>query len=227
MKAFISYSHPDEGVLQKLRKHLSMLQREKRVTTWYDRDILAGSNIDQEIERRLESCDLFVAIVSPDFLHSNYCFEKEMEMALERHKAGSLVIVPVIVEPCDWQSSPLGQLKAVPKDGRAVSLWPNENEALLNVVTEIRSIVTTFEAKQKTAPVAASSRATAVVGSQPSMPQPLRSTLDQPKYKVKKVFDSIDRADFRTETFALIRNYFEKSCKEMDGVNACGLAISP
>lgn len=116
MKVFISYSHEDEAILVRLHKHMSMLRREGLVSDWYDREILPGGEIDAEIMEKLESCDLFLPLVSADFLASDYCYEKEMQRALERHSEQEIRVIPIIVEPCDWQTSPLGALKAVPND---------------------------------------------------------------------------------------------------------------
>lgn len=77
-KAFISYSHADELALERLVKHLAVLLREKTLVQWFDQKILAGGTIDAEISKQLEACDLFLALVSPDFLASNYCYEREM-----------------------------------------------------------------------------------------------------------------------------------------------------
>jgi hypothetical protein len=178
-KIFISYSHRDEKALERLHTHLSVLRREGAITAWYDRKILAGDDIDKKIDGNLSDSDIFVALVSPDFLASRYCYEREMAQALKRHADGSLRVIPIILEPCDWQSSPLGKLKAVPKDGKPVSIWTNENTAYLDIVTELRRIL-----------------------SQPSQPEDLREkvTREPPglgdkqgkRYRIKREFDSID-----------------------------------
>ena len=54
-----------------------------------------------EVAERVESYGLFLLLVSPDFLASDYCVEREMERALERHRSGDARVVPIIVEPCD------------------------------------------------------------------------------------------------------------------------------
>jgi TIR domain len=103
MKAFISYAHHDRAILARLHTHLAMLRRQG-LSEWYDREILAGGEIDKKIGEALASSDLFLAIVSPDFLNSSYCYEREMQSALERNREGSLVIVPIIAEPCDGRN---------------------------------------------------------------------------------------------------------------------------
>ena len=60
--------------------------------------------IDAEIAKELGSCDLFLMLVSPDFLASDYCVNREMKRALERHRDDEAHVVPIIVEPCDWIS---------------------------------------------------------------------------------------------------------------------------
>ena len=102
MKVFISYSHKDCEALERLHTHLAPLRSEGLIDTWYDRQILAGGKIDAEIGRELESCDLFLMLVSPDFLASDYCVNREMKRALERHREDAAHVVPIIVEPCDW-----------------------------------------------------------------------------------------------------------------------------
>jgi hypothetical protein len=95
MKAFISYSHRDEAKLKRLHKHLVMLRRDGGISDWVDREIKPGEPLDRAISKELDRCQLFLALVSPDFLDSRYCYEKEMTRALERYEAGELVIVPV------------------------------------------------------------------------------------------------------------------------------------
>jgi hypothetical protein len=153
--AFISYSHRDKKALERLHVHLAALRRERTISTWYDREILAGADIDDEIRLNLAQADIFLALVSPDFLASSYCYEKEMQSALERYAAGTLRVVPVILEPCDWMLTPLGKLKAIPNDGMPVSTWTNENSAYLDVVKELRRLCSpqtrpTFDTSAKT-----------------------------------------------------------------------------
>ena len=84
MRAFISYSHSDKAALDRLHVHLKNLTREGRIETWYDRNILAGGELDAEIERELEASDLFLLLVSPDFIASDYCVEREMRRRRDR-----------------------------------------------------------------------------------------------------------------------------------------------
>ncbi|UFZ05400.1 toll/interleukin-1 receptor domain-containing protein [Bradyrhizobium ontarionense] len=204
-KAFISYSHRDERALERLHTHLATMTREGTISTWYDREILAGGEIDHEIASSFAKSDLFLALVSPDFLASRYCYEQEMKSALERHADGTMRVVPVILEPCDWRSTPLGKLKAIPKDGRAISTWTNENVAYLDVVTELRRITAEQQTSKSEEPL-------------PKI-QGERARAETRTYRIKKKFDSIDRDDFRRESFAKIQQFFHASVDELNQVS--------
>lgn len=128
-KVFISYAHEDAKVVERLHKHLAVLRREGRISEWVDREILVGGVVDREISENLDSSDIFLPIDSPNFLNSNYCYEKEMARAIERHEAGKMRIAPIIAEPCEWLETRLKQFKATPKDGTPISDWTNPNTA--------------------------------------------------------------------------------------------------
>ena len=140
MRMFFSYSHRDTSKLERLMAHLAVLRYAGTIRLIHDRQIRAGSLLTRELSARLESCDFFIAIVTPDFLASRSC-RREMKRAIARHRAGTMQIVPVIFEHCDWKRSPLGRFLALPADGRPVSCRRNENEALLNVVEGLRQLI--------------------------------------------------------------------------------------
>ncbi len=183
-----------------------MLRREGLVDDWYDRQILAGENIDREVVTNLRASQIFLALVSPDFLASDYCYEKEMAEAFKRHEAGSMRVIPVILEPCDWKTSPLGKLRALPKDGKPISLWTNENSGYLDVATELRRILSTPEQDSNTSvrPGEISTATTTKIQSR--------------QYRIKREFDAIDREEFRAKAFSAIQDYFQRSIDELNQI---------
>ena len=142
LKLFVSYSHADKKHRDRLELALSLMKRQGLVETWSDIKMTAGTTIDARIAQEMRSADVFLLLVSPDFLASNYCYEKELSFALERHSAGRARVVPIIVRPADWMSSPVSGLLSLPEDAEAVSLWPDEDQAWLSVSTGLRSVLT-------------------------------------------------------------------------------------
>src|SRR5262249_1606332 len=102
VEAFCSYAHEDEVHLKALHAHLSMLKRQGLISTWHDREIVAGADWAQTINDQLETATLVLLLVSSDFLASGYCYEIEMRRAIERHEADQARVIPIIVRPCDW-----------------------------------------------------------------------------------------------------------------------------
>ncbi len=100
----------------------------------------AGGNISDEINENLKSSDVFISLISADYIGSDYCYKRELNTALQYHKEKKLIILPVIVRPCDWKDSPLGKLKALPNDGKAISTYDNQDEAYAEIVGAIRNL---------------------------------------------------------------------------------------
>jgi hypothetical protein len=144
---FFSYSHKDEALRDQLEIHLAMLKRQGVISTWHDRRLIAGSDLDAGISRELECAEIILLLISPDFLASEYCYSVEMTHALQRHEAGEARVIPVILRPCDWTHAPFGKLLAAPRDGKPVTRWPDTDEAFLDIATAIREAASTTSAR--------------------------------------------------------------------------------
>ena len=140
LKVFVSYCHSDEIWEKRLEKHLSMLKRMGIVHSWHDRMIAAGDDFNEAIDRYLSVADLVLLLISPDFLSSDYCYNKEMKGALKRHEQGNARVIPVMVRPVDWDKAPFAHLQAVPKNAKAITLWANKDEALMDAAKSIRKV---------------------------------------------------------------------------------------
>ena len=91
VKMFCCYAHEDEALLKKLKTHLRPLQRQGLVDVWYDRDISAGTDWEQQIKEQLNTAQIILLLVSPDFMDSDYCYGIEMQRAIEQHVRGKLM----------------------------------------------------------------------------------------------------------------------------------------
>lgn len=96
---FYSYAHEDESLREQLEKRLSMLRRQGLISEWHDRQIAAGTEWAQEIDAHLETASVILLLVSSDFLASDYCYDIEMQRALERHARSEARVIPVILRP--------------------------------------------------------------------------------------------------------------------------------
>jgi hypothetical protein len=141
LSLFISYAHEDEPLRQQLEGHLSLLRRQGWIAPWYDRKILAGEEWGQKIDEHLEAASIVILLVSANFLASDYCYEREMQRVLERHKLGEVHVIPIILRPVDWTDAPFAGLQCLPRDGRAVSEWEDQDMAFREITRSIRHAV--------------------------------------------------------------------------------------
>src|SRR5215468_1488738 len=144
VELFYSYAHEDESFREEIEKHLSILKRNGLIVAWHDRRIGAGDEWRDQIDAHARSAGIILLLISPDFLASDYCYNIEMKLALERHTTGAAVVVPIILRPVDWSGAPFAELQALPRDGKALTTWTNRDEAFASVAMGIHAIVTNF-----------------------------------------------------------------------------------
>ena len=82
IEIFYSYSHKDEALREELEKQLSLLKWQGLITGWHDRRILAGQEWADEIDTHLNTAQIILLLVSPDFMASKYCYGVEVKRAL-------------------------------------------------------------------------------------------------------------------------------------------------
>src|SRR6266568_8284875 len=141
VKIFCCYAHKDEALLNKLKTHLKPLKREGLIDLWHDRNISAGKEWEREIDKHLNSAQIILLLVSPDFMDSEYCYGIEMQRAMERHERGESCVIPIILEHVYWQVAPLNKLQALPKDGQPISSWSNRDKAFLDITRGIHKAI--------------------------------------------------------------------------------------
>jgi hypothetical protein len=199
---FFSYSHKDEALRDELEVHLAMLKREGLIEAWHDRRILAGDTLDPAIDAKLDSADIILLLISSDFLHSKYCYDIEMQRAMERHARGECRLIAVILRPCDWQKTPFARLLVTPTDGKPVTRWTDRDEAFLDVVRQIRAALP--KAPKPPLDIAPPHAAHSPVSA------PRSSNL-----RLKKEFTEADRDYFLDEAFEFLAKFFETSLEEL------------
>tara|TARA_R110000850_G_scaffold106431_2_gene217775 strand:- start:1244 stop:2071 length:828 start_codon:yes stop_codon:yes gene_type:complete len=176
---------------------------------WHDRRIELGQEFGNEIEGELAAADIVIFLVSSDFIASDYCFSKEAMFALNRHSNREATVIPVIVRPCDWKTSPFGAIQAAPTDAKAVSIWPDRDEAWLSVVNGIRAIISDDGVVQSKAGFESDKNLTIIKS-------PARSG----NLSIKRKITDLDKEKFLKDTFSFICDFIENSARELTKRNA-------
>jgi internalin A len=140
-RIFISYSHTDEAQRKKLELYLKVLATHGVLhEKWDDRKIQPGEDWDRSIKRELEDADVVLLLVSTEALASHYIQTVEMKRALEREAAGECVVVPIILEHCDWKLPELRKLQALPTAAKPVRDWTPQLKGWKDVSDGLRKV---------------------------------------------------------------------------------------
>jgi len=137
IKVFLSYADEDEKLLQQLEKHLSVFRRSGKIILWHGKNTAHDTEWQREIETYLNTADIILLLISPDFIASDHCYSIEMQKALERYKAGDARVMPILMRPVDASDTPLRELPMLPASGQAVTRWRDQDEALLEISLEL------------------------------------------------------------------------------------------
>jgi hypothetical protein len=152
---FISYAHTekDEPHKAELLTRLKGIARSLPIEYWHDREMLGGTLVHEEILKRLNAADITLLLISPDFVASDYCWTKEMEIALQQYEREGKIPVPIIVrETPEWDETAIGQHVALPKDGRWLTAWPNSDAFWADVERGLRRLIRDLMEKREIPP---------------------------------------------------------------------------
>lgn len=177
---FVSYSHRDEKARDQFDVHTAALKREG-VRFWFDGDMIVGAELDPNIRRELKAADIFVALASPDYLHSNYCFEKEYSVALRKAARGKVHVVVALIKQCQWRHTRMKNYKMLPKDAKAVSQWARHADAYENIIEGLREVVKAVRLAKAGEGVAKAVRAPARPKATKPRPAPPKPRAAKPK----------------------------------------------
>lgn len=147
IKVFISYSHANKAEKDRILKYL---EPNTDMLVWYDKELLAGDQFDEVISAKIDESDIFIFLITQDFLTSKYCNEIEVSKALTRKgEDDELRIIPVILDYCTFKKSKLSKYNAVPDDAHPVFSYDNHNKAYLEIANAIEEVVAYIKDKKK------------------------------------------------------------------------------
>ncbi len=98
MTIFISYSHADKTIVDKLAAHMVKRNAQVWVDTW---ELNVGDSIVQRVQDAITGSDALLVILSKASVKSEWC-KKELNSGLMRElDEKRVVVLPVLVEDCE------------------------------------------------------------------------------------------------------------------------------
>ena len=155
INTFIVYAREDKEIKNRLLVHLNPLIKSYNLVIWHDDHLQAGQEWKPHIESRLEQTELFLLLVSVDFMNSEFINQVEFKFAIDRHKANKSIVIPIIINYCQWDidfnfgdyNFNLNELQVLPQQGMPIDDWKTPEQAYNNIAAGIRKVLETIKAK--------------------------------------------------------------------------------
>lgn len=148
LEVFCCYAREDQEMLMQLKKHLTPLERQGQIVVWSDTNLNAGVEWEKALHQHLESADIILLLISPDFMVSDYCYSTEMGQALTRHNEGSARVIPILLRAIFWQGAPFAKLQMIPTNARPVTNWSDRDDAFEHITLKVYEVVSELRDKQ-------------------------------------------------------------------------------
>jgi hypothetical protein len=145
---YIACCHEDFHFRDKIRKSLYPLGAAGKARFWDSFEIEGGKDVEEEMKKRLQTAGIILLLISPNIFNDNYFHGIEFRTALDMHEKGAAVVVQIILRQCLWPITPLGNLEALPKEGKAITSWTLRDEAWFSVAKSVEEIVNKIIAKR-------------------------------------------------------------------------------
>lgn len=143
MKAFISYTKADEKLKIKFRKHLKTTIDKHNLVIFDDHAIKPGETWEKRIWDEFNDSEIIFLLISIDFLNSDFCFNKELKKAIEKHNKKTATVIPVILKSCHWSSiEGLGSIQALPRGGHIIGgKFANQDIAFTEIALHLDAML--------------------------------------------------------------------------------------
>lgn len=143
LTGFISYSHKDLKMKTRFVNHLAPLKKIYNINIWHDGLILPGKPVNQSVMHQLRHADIVFILVSADYITSDFCYNVELQEAINRHNEGKCVVVPVILKPIgvSLRSLAFGSLLMVPEDAKPISKFKPLDSGYANAVSKVEALL--------------------------------------------------------------------------------------
>ncbi|MDB5223158.1 MAG: GTPase [Chitinophagaceae bacterium] len=141
---YISYNDEDKFLKTELHKHLRTFERSGFLKISDRAKVNSGENERNYIRDRLDTANVIVVLLSPDYLNSELNYEVELAKALDRFETKSCLVIPIIIRECNWKSTIL-KIKPILFNGKPIfSDKEKIDEALTDTMHQLKSSIDAY-----------------------------------------------------------------------------------
>ena len=144
---FISYAHDDHALFEEFREYLNVVALAfPRVAFQADPNIHGGQRWQDEILRMIRQSDLFILLVTPSFLASEFIITTELPAMRDRFQQAGALLLPVVLKQCMWQWI-CRDIQALPSQNKRVKPilnWRPRDNGYVQAQIEIGTAIETY-----------------------------------------------------------------------------------
>ncbi|MGH2509020.1 MAG: toll/interleukin-1 receptor domain-containing protein [Ktedonobacteraceae bacterium] len=141
---FFSYQNNPKDLkwVEKLQKQLIVWQRQGVIHAWHMGALEVGEAWEELSTQRLNSSQVILLLVSPDYTNDDHLYNLHVQRAMERRATGDATVIPILVRPtAGLHMTPFASLKSTPSNGKPMSQWADDDLASMTVAQEIARVV--------------------------------------------------------------------------------------
>lgn len=140
----IDHAAADDRHCEALCMHLRPILAMRGLSLWTSFDVLPGRDVAAARDAQLGVAKIPLLLISPDYLSELSKRAGFLDGLLARSGQGRLPPVPILARESGWLQQPLGRLKPLPADGRAVAEHRIADEGWTKVLTGLIPLLDTI-----------------------------------------------------------------------------------
>ena len=107
---------------------------------WSDAAIMPGAEWNREIDNAINTAQIAILLISPSYLSSPFIREIEIPKIFKLSQAGKISVIPIILEPCLVENSPLSLIQSLNPPSDPLSRLPIEQRD--KYLTKLAGLIT-------------------------------------------------------------------------------------
>jgi hypothetical protein len=132
---YVSYSEGDRAWFDRFLRHLRPFESRGFIEIGDAFERTLERTVAEKRRRLIETSHLILPLISANFLADPILMRRELPELIERHRAGSAFVLPVLVDHCLWQGTALRELRVLPASGEPVAA-ADQPERELSTIAE-------------------------------------------------------------------------------------------
>jgi hypothetical protein len=147
LKTFLSYSHDDRAHKNVFATNLAVMQNRGLISSWQDGMIRPGDDWRRAINEQLERMDLFIGLLTTNFLASDFIQRVELKAARQRlreREKRDFLFVLIVVDDNLSLNFDLAQYQLLLPGHKSISKHPNRRAFFNQAQRDIEELIKTF-----------------------------------------------------------------------------------